>query len=239
MINTESSLNSLFVGVKYKILVLRSLLLSLCIYGCLDYCLPQEIRDYIASVHGGKYLYLTNMCLYFTVGTLVVGMSVRYFSCKGLVVSYINLVSVVLPLELLVTVLFWTLFLIDPTLVRDKDLYEQGVRVDLLSDLSMHLFPFIALLLEQYDIKIVREKSHVLFFSIFCVFYFLLCLAFSRANGFWVYPILDKLSPVGKIMLFAFSNLFVVAFYELFVFLSSKKTFFIFSKDSKREIEKK
>lgn len=232
------SFNSLFVGIKFRILILRSILLSLCIYGCTNYCLPQEIIDYCNTLSGGKYIYLTNISLYLTVGTLCLGIFVRYFKYPRLLPTYVNLVSVLLPLELLVTILFWVLFLVDPTLVRDKDLYDKGVRVDLLSDLSMHLFPFVALVLEQYDVEFIRELSHVIFFSVFCVVYFLLCLVFSKVNGFWVYPILDKLSMAGRILLFGFSNVLILAFYELFMWFSSKKTFFVISKYTKKDIKK-
>jgi hypothetical protein len=189
------------------------------------------------QAYGRNYIYLTNISLYLTVTTLAIGLCVRYFKTKRFISLYVNLVSVGLPLSLLVTVLFWGLFLIDPTLVRNKELHDKGVRVNLLSDLCMHFFPFLALLFEQYDVKLKRETSHVIFYFIFCPSYFFITSLFAKANGFWVYPILDQLSFFGKCMLFGCSNILVWLFYEGLMLLFSKKSFFVISKSVKPQLK--
>ncbi|KAF5140138.1 integral membrane [Vairimorpha ceranae] len=198
-----------------NIKILKIFLLISCLYGTTDYCIPEEFTKYYKSLYGSKYIFLTNICLYLTVICLLMGILVRHFSVRYIKNFYKNSVCVLLPLNGLVTILFWSLYTIDPTLIRDKDFYDRNVRINIFTDICVHLFPFISLLIETKDIIIQKQRYHLIFYVFFTFFYYMLCLYYSNLNNMWVYPLLGKLSTFNRVVLFGCSTLLAMGLYEL------------------------
>ncbi|WUR04785.1 FAR-17a/AIG1-like protein [Vairimorpha necatrix] len=201
---------------------LKIFLLVSCLYGTTDFCIPPEITRHYQSLYGSKYIFLTNICLYLTVICLLTGIIVRNYKYKELTKFYKHNVSVLLPLNALVTILFWVLYLIDPTLIRDKSFFEQGIKISLFTDICVHLFPFISLFLESKKLILKRSNIHLTFYIVFTFSYYLLCFYYKNLNQEWVYPILGKISTFYRLTLFGFSALLAMGIYELSMYTLSK-----------------
>ncbi|EQB62355.1 integral membrane [Vairimorpha apis BRL 01] len=198
--------------------IARLFFLITCTYGTTDYCLPKEIVNHNNTFYGSKYIYLTNICLYITVTCLFMGNMVRQLRVQGLLEIYRHTLCLMLPLNCLVSILFWTLFYIDPTLIRDKDLYNKNIRISLFSDLCVHLFPFLSLLVEHKGLIIKSHPCHCIFYILFTVTYYFICYYFSKLNNMWVYPLLGKLDLKNRILLFFFSTILVIFIYKMMMY---------------------
>ncbi|KAK6089932.1 hypothetical protein P3W45_001135 [Vairimorpha bombi] len=204
--------------------IFRFFIFISCIYGTTDYCLPKEVVDLQKTLYGSKYIYLTNICLYLTVLCLIMGYMVRYKEMSFIKNIYKHSITVMLPLNGLVSILFWVLYSIDPTLLRDKDLYCQGVRISLFTDLCVHLFPFLSLINEIRGLKITRHRSHLKFYVYFTILYYIVCLYFSKLNGIWVYPIMGKINTFYRVFLFGVSTLIALGLYEAMIHILINKS---------------
>lgn len=203
--------------------VIRIFLFISCMYGTTDYCLPKEVVNLQKTLYGSKYIYLTNICLYLTVLCLIMGYMVRYKEMSFIKNIYKHSVTVMLPLNGLVSILFWVLYSIDPTLLRDKDLHDQGVRISVFTDLCVHLFPFLSLIIEIRGLKVNRQRSHLIFYGYFTILYYILCLYFSTLNGIWVYPIMGKIDTFYRVVLFGVSTLIALGLYETMIYILKNK----------------
>lgn len=125
--------------------IIRLGLLGSCVYVSTDYAFPKSHMDYIKSLSGGRFLYLTNLGLYLTIFTVVLGYIVRLGNITGLESSYKVFLSSSFSLEGVLTIMFWTLLRIDPVLIKNEESDDDSLRVSFLIDICQHLIPFILL----------------------------------------------------------------------------------------------
>lgn len=201
--------------------VLKGVLLVLCVYGTTDYAQAKESVDLSNRLAGGNHIYLTHLSLYMTITTLALSYCVKHFKVSGIEEVYRDFLAVTLPMEGLVTTVFWMLNWIDPTMLKNRDLYIAGVRTPLIGELSLHLLPLILLLADQAGVHIQEKTRHYLIFVLFAAIYFVVIHYFQQLNKCWVYPFLDNVSMPTRVALIAMVTLLVLAYYKLFLKLST------------------
>lgn len=199
-------------GMTEKVLgeAMKLLLLGTSIYGSLDCALPKEVVSEMKESAGGRFIYLTSLSLYLTITSAILGYLTRILgyltnlkSVKMLALVYRELLALSFSLEGIVTMMFWTLYSINPGFVRSKKLHSQGIRISLLTELSQHLFPLLLLLVCQAQTVIKKTRRCLYFLFAFGTGYFLNIWFFSTINGRWPYPFMNKISMPLRILVIA------------------------------------
>ncbi|KAH7914977.1 FAR-17a/AIG1-like protein [Hygrophoropsis aurantiaca] len=166
------------------------------------------IDDWISSQKGGHYQYLTIQGLAAAWLTMIVSILCDILS-PNTVLRRIKraLLMIALPLTVVISIVYWSLLLLFPNLILQKEILENEpssapaapnlVRIPLQVDLSLHAAPFIsmvadfALFEKEYTQRQVRYTAPflILVFGIWyasCVEY---CAIF---NGAFPYPFLTE-----------------------------------------------
>lgn len=200
--------------------VFKGVLFVLCIYGTTDYAQAKENVDLSNRLAGRNHIYFTHLSLYMTIVTLLLSYLVKHFGISSMREIYRDTLSITMPIECLVTTIFWILNCIDPTLLKNRELYLAGVRTPLISELSLHLLPLVLLLSDQIGVKVYERKRHYWMFVSISSIYFLTIYYFHLLNKCWVYPFLDNMSMASRVALFAVSTLLVILYYKMCLRLS-------------------
>lgn len=193
--------------------VSKVVLLGLCVYATMDISLPPKIAEVMNKDSGGKFLYLTIITLYLTIISTVLGYISKTKVGKKLEEIYKDMLAVSFSLEGIVTTLFWTLYFINPTLLKGRKLYDQGIRESFLTELSAHLFPIILLLICQTDVRLRKRRRCIYFIFGFGALYFLEICYFSTVNKKWVYPIFKQMNKVQRTLFILVACLIGTGFY--------------------------
>ncbi|KAI8640626.1 FAR-17a/AIG1-like protein [Parasitella parasitica] len=167
------------------------------------YALCNMHANELESPLGVQYQYLTVIGL--LIATVAFGLKImRYFIPKFSSSVYEIITNIATPLEGLITVLYWSLTLVDPHLIIPGDVPDTS----LLVDCAFHLFPALFLWIDflAFEIDFKRSNAHVRVIYGFAVFYFLWAWFCYQLNGFWVYPFLDQLSMSMRAAVFATSG---------------------------------
>ncbi|KAL0265883.1 UNVERIFIED_CONTAM: hypothetical protein PYX00_011600 [Menopon gallinae] len=207
----------------------KILFLAFCLYGYSDYGTPQEIVTYTSNLVAGKYLYLTTQGLLLTIATLMLGLfqhsndtrptnGVR----KWIRSTYLSLLLVTLPLEIIIFLVYWPLHIMCPEKLRPVEFVKNKIAVSLFSDFCLHLFPLTALLLEIYERNIEKSKLHLFVFVLFALFYYGLCREIAKVNNTWPYPFLNGMTEWQRLLFYAGITLAAVLFYEVIAWLKGR-----------------
>jgi len=128
-----------------------------------------------------------------------------------LLFSFKNIVATVAaPLEVLVSLLYWSLYAIDKTLVNPPGIDP----LPLLDDLSFHWTPAVVLFIDfmllspPWTLNLLTATAVAA--SLAIAYYKWLALLYS-ANGRYPYPLMELLDTQGMILLFAASALLMIA----------------------------
>lgn len=115
-------------------------------------------------------------------------------------------------MEGLISVLYWSMMLMDPHLIIPQDIE----RIPLLLDFTLHLFPAVFLWIDflVFDVQFKRSNSHVVIIYGFALFYFIWSWYCKYVNGYWVYPFLAEFNLPMRIAFFAGSGIFCWGMYE-------------------------
>ncbi|KAI9467979.1 MAG: FAR-17a/AIG1-like protein [Benjaminiella poitrasii] len=160
---------------------------------------------------GGQYQYLTILGL--TIATVAFALKIiRYFIPQFSTVIYEIVTNIATPLEGLISVMYWTMILVDPHLLIPKDFPG----IPLLLDCTLHLFPAVFLWIDflAFDVEFKRSNAHVGVIYVFTVFYFVWSWYCQNVNGYWAYPFLAEFSLLMRVNFFAGSGLLCWGMYE-------------------------
>lgn len=190
-------------------------LLGLCIYGAIDcYSVPKEYVALIRATPGGRMIYLTNLSLYLTILAVLVGYLVKFADARRLSCVYRDLLALSFSLEGVVTSMFWTLMSIDPTLVKNKKLHEEGIATSFVTEIAQHLAPLLLLSVDQVCVKLRKKRQCIYSIIGFSTLYFLAIWFFATKNdGKWVYPILNKVNMFPRILFVSLGTCIGICFY--------------------------
>ncbi|KAI4291958.1 hypothetical protein PAPHI01_1240 [Pancytospora philotis] len=174
---------------------------------------PFKSAAYARAVEIREYLYFTNIGLLYTIFAVTVGWVAN--TSKFIKEAHSFSVATCLILEILVALIFWTLFLIDPFLVKNRSDFVGGARPSIINELPKHAFPLVILLIEKSATKISKCWKHRAFLLGFGIAYYAASEGFIAAEQMYLYPFLRKISPFQRFQLFAALSSFSVLVYEL------------------------
>ncbi|KAI9247051.1 FAR-17a/AIG1-like protein-domain-containing protein [Sporodiniella umbellata] len=168
---------------------------------------------------GGPYQYLTILGL--STATIAFALKIlRYFSAEFSAVAYTIVTNIATPLEGLISVLYWSLLMLDPKLLMPEDMPPISLDVDF----ALHLFPALFLWLDflMFDIHFVRSQAHILVIAAFTVFYFVWSWYCYSINGMWPYPFLGDFTFLMRSGFFIGSGLLCWLMYEVGAYVHTK-----------------
>ncbi|KAI8055433.1 FAR-17a/AIG1-like protein, partial [Syncephalis plumigaleata] len=101
--------------------------------------------------------------------------------CIDIYTSYLHV-----PIEALITILYWSIVLYDDTLMHGDD----QERLPFLLDATYHLFPAVALLIEflAFSNNFKHSIKHIYVIYSFALLYGVWLQVCYYYNGFWPYP---------------------------------------------------
>ncbi|CAK7231842.1 hypothetical protein SCUCBS95973_008058 [Sporothrix curviconia] len=160
-----------------------------------------------AGTVGGDFQFLTILGLALSLATFAVGYAADLALSRPLFETKNFLAVCVAPLEVLISVLYWTLCTYDRDLVYPPEM-EGGL--PLLPDIGFHLAPALFLtadlLLFSPPWTIRLQEAMILSLCIAFFYWAWVEYCFSY-NGFYPYPIFQLLTTQQRVFLFAFSAL--------------------------------
>ncbi|KZF26827.1 integral membrane protein [Xylona heveae TC161] len=162
---------------------------------------PNPVND----SYGWHMQYLTIIGLSLATATFIVGLLADAFQSPRLFLIKNNLAVASAPLEVLISLLYWSIRSIDKNLVM-----PEWVKLDLRADLGFHAVPAIMLVVDllllspPWTISALPSigVSGVLAFS-----YWLWVEQCYKHNGWYPYPLFEALSQPWRLVLFTFSAL--------------------------------
>lgn len=116
-------------------------------------------------------------------------------------------------MEGLISVLYWSMILIDPRLLIPDEL----PRIPLILDFTLHLFPAVFLWIDflMFDIEFVRSKAHIILIAVFTLCYFVWSWYCQSVNGYWPYPFLGEFTFWMRAGFFVSSGMLCWGMYEV------------------------
>lgn len=127
-----------------------------------------------------------------------------------------------ITLEIMVTVSFWILFLINPYLVK-SDYIPNTTIFGYSYEFPKHLFPLLILLIEQTGLSIERSWSHHLFLICFGFVYGALNESLIIYDQTYLYPFFKKIAFCYRLCFFLASTLINIFFYEIIMYFKVKE----------------
>lgn len=195
-----------------------------CITGTYDTDYPEEYKQMINKTFTNKFQYLTIIGLYITLLTLSLYLINQMFHLIfKRNITYINKISnllhaMILPIEVLITLLFWSLFIYNPKLIVCEIVYEKcGLNV--YKNICLHFIPFLLLAIEAYHSKLTRSNIHIVLLLSFGVCYYLFVKSVAEREKRWPYPFLERFTEYERMVVFFVVTLLCIVFYEVSMYL--------------------
>jgi hypothetical protein len=176
---------------KYSTFLIKVSLFIICCYCCTDYSNNPKQLEYIHTYSDVKFLYFTNQSLYFTVFTLIIS----FIDSYRLHISeiYNILLPISITLETIVTAMFWSLYFIDRKLIVNKNFLRAGYETPLLTELGVHLFPLILLIIDQIGKRFEKSKARSMFLSFYLILWGGIIVVLGNKRGKYLYPFMNLL----------------------------------------------
>ncbi|KAG2220244.1 hypothetical protein INT45_008785 [Circinella minor] len=175
------------------------------------YCVHWVYENPYAVGFGGHFQYLTILGL--TIATFAFFLKLLAYILPGVFQAAYEIVSnLALPLEGLISALYWGMGLIDPTFITPKDMPP----IPLIVDCALHLFPAMFLWFDFliFNNEFKRSVRHVAIIYGFGIWYYVWsCFCHSR-NSYYPYPFLDQMSEYQRIMFYLISATLAWCMYE-------------------------
>ncbi|KAI8870180.1 hypothetical protein GQ42DRAFT_19018 [Ramicandelaber brevisporus] len=178
---------------------------------------PLEPEFPIMKEYGGRHNFLTIVGLSLSgVVSVVAALSELTPSLLSAPLASLHrlLMSVALPLEFLITVMYWTLKTVDPTLLAPPE-FTNIIPFEV--DLGLHLVPFVALLLDflvftdYYRAGAVHKLATV---ALGAGYYAWISHA-NSVHGLWPYPLLEVIEKQYHVGLVAGLSLVMIIFQSI------------------------
>lgn len=157
-----------------------------------------------ASV-GGDFQFLTILGLALSLVTFAVGVAADLSLSRQVFEAKNFLAVCVAPLEVLISVLYWSLCTIDRDLVYPPDM---DISLPLLPDVGFHLAPAVFLTLDLLLLSppwTIRGQEAMILSLCIAFFYWIWVEYCFSYNGYYPYPIFQILTTQQRVFLFAFS----------------------------------
>jgi len=200
------------VLTKLFLLILEYLLAAFSLVFFIYYSFFRKEDSHINFFTKFKFLYLTNIFLILSVFTLFLGLSRKIYA--KLTDLYLRFLAVAVCCEFLVVAGFWTCFFVSPSLLRNHKTSVKANFILAIGEFPKHLFPFIALLIEQYRVDIAFSVWSVFVTTLFFVFFGVANEFLINYNDICLYPIFKKFGAIQRVGLYCLM-IVVVSFISL------------------------
>ncbi|EJW04491.1 hypothetical protein EDEG_01284 [Edhazardia aedis USNM 41457] len=199
----------------------------ICIFGAHDDGYPDDYKKMLRQKYYNQFQYLTVIGLYMSILTLFLGLKLRIIyklkkkQIKSLYKIYTKMLSLILPIEILISLVFWSMFIYNPVLIVKESIYEaKGFNFS--QNMCLHLFPAILLAFELKNVKLKRSNVCVIAMIIFSFVYYFFCRYIAKKYKSWPYPFLDQLNEARRIVFFAVSTFISIILHEIVILISRK-----------------
>lgn len=199
-----------------------------CITGTFDTNYPEEYKQMLSKSFSYKFQYLTIVGLYITLFTIILYLVNQTMQlCFKKQIPLLKKTSkllhaIILPIEILITLFFWSLFLYDPKLIVCEIVYEK-CGLNIYKNFCLHLVPFLLLAIEGYYAKLTRSNFHIVCILLFGFSYYLFVRSIAIKENRWPYPFLEKVSEYQRIAIFFTVTLMCIIFYEISMLLLKRQ----------------
>lgn len=180
--------------------ILRLVLLAICIYSCTRFAQNpnQSLPGNTHRFTDYYYAMLTNVTAYSTILVVLAGFVYRATGAmRGI---YNTALPVILSLEFLVVMIFWPCFFIFPQGIVYFKYLDQACKTPLLTELGVHMIPFLLLFLEQLRHNVIENRHQKPFlFTFLGLYIMMICyLRYISGPGKFPYHVLNLLDPYSK-----------------------------------------
>ncbi|EST09437.1 FAR-17a/AIG1-like protein [Kalmanozyma brasiliensis GHG001] len=204
----------------------HSIAFASCIYGFKSvHILPDLLGVSMADEYGGFMQFLTMCGLAGTTATMSLALVLDVIQGpQALLWLKDLLMAASLPTETLITVLYWSIVMIDKSLLMPPKqimdpanpgqvLREEPVAIPFLIDASMHAFPGVWLLVDffVFSRRLPKSIPIVPLAATVTVSYALWAEKCAKMNGHYPYPLLDILSTAPRLALYGASGVVACA----------------------------
>ncbi|KAI9279430.1 FAR-17a/AIG1-like protein [Umbelopsis sp. AD052] len=185
-----------------------------------------------ANGFGGHYQYLTILGL--TVATI------SFLLCliRDFIPGFLNKVhsvigSIAVPLEGLISALYWGMIFLDPKLLIPAD----APKIPVFVDCCLHLFPALFLWIDFlfFNVEFKRSSSHVVNIYLFTIAYYVWTSYCYSKNKYYAYPFLADMTTNGRLVFFAVSGTICWLMYELGAYIHKSLHPPLSTKDGKKQ----
>jgi hypothetical protein len=179
---------------------LKALLFCLVLYALSPYSHNPKQDLFIHSYSDCQWLYFTILSVYLTLLTVSIGFIFRltkvyFIQYNSKIFSfYNNLLPMAITFEIIVTITFWSLYLIDPELIVNKNNLIPGNETPFLEEMGKHAVPIILLLLDQMDVKVIYSSYQNIIQLGFGLIYYGVITVFAKRKGTYLYPFLNLIN---------------------------------------------
>lgn len=201
----------------YRSLITKLITTIACLYGQIA---PRtlEVIEHEKTLVINQYFYFTHICLALTMVMLILSL----FEKPKSTYLYKFILPNLIIYELLIMLIFWPLYFINPILIVGK-ICAKKENQSLPHDLCQHLFPIIGLVVLFHETQIEHDKRRY-FMNIFAAIAYTVMLRYNKKiKGQYQYGFLDGMSDLQ--IFFIFVPFLVVIFNGVlyFIVLGNKK----------------
>jgi hypothetical protein len=174
------------------------------LYGISDFHIHEDIIINRKLKYGRKYIFLTHIGIYFTLCFILLDIIGNFKKISSSFFGTFLLFTT--TLELLISILFYSILFLDERNLRSADKLDKIIRNNVIKEASLHIFPFLFLIMKFIRYKDeINLKLALLLINLFFCFYSLILIIFRLLNKEFCYPILNKLSHKNKLYLILLS----------------------------------
>lgn len=208
--------------------IIRLIGMTLCIYGHNNIYIPPELlhNSKISYLHRCQFLTIIGLYLtLMTLSLLVISQTVEILikrEIKFIRTVTIFFISIILPIESIITLTFWILYFYDPKTILNETLIQTN-SIKISHNLCLHLIPILLLFLEAFFMNFERDNLHVIILCFFSLAYYVFLRNVSLREKRWPYPFLDNRTELGRIGIFFALTLIGVVIYEMLMFVLARK----------------
>ena len=198
----------------------KIVLLCLCIFACTDFSVNPKQKEIKRPYDDMEYLFFTNISLYATVLTSVVGIVYRLTDrLKRLFEVLLSLSPVC---NSVTTVVFWGLYFTKRSHIKAEEHLVPGYETWLITELSLHLFPVVLSYLEQIDVELVFSKIYYLVFVGIIIVWGTAVHIAKEYKGVFLYGFLNKYNIFERLLFFLSVFGACLFFYHMLILINHR-----------------
>lgn len=174
--------------------VLRIILFSICLYSLTPWAENQNMAKHTHTYSNWKMFYFTNQSALLSLVTVAFGFIYRYRSkCFKI---YNTILPTAIAFETFLVTAFWYLYFKYPTALINKKATLPGFETPLLTELGLHLFPLVLLLIDQIDFRIEKTKMQTRYLIGHLSCWVSIATTLRIVKGKFMYPFLNLIKNV-------------------------------------------